>query len=229
MEKTKDILYDLHYNQKLSSIKISELYSVSDRTIRNWFKNYEILLIGNTFQKGKPRPENKIKSEKELERLRTINIGREPYNKGLGDKEFECLVCNKICIDKKYRRQHYCSKECRNKSKGIIHWNYKGNENRGEQTKRNWSEYKELIKKIHIRDNKCTICFNKGEEVHHLESWGKNEKLRFDSNNCILLCKCCHKEVHKICGQKNYSFDKFKENYLCFATNSWKRTQLLGW
>ncbi len=55
---TKEILYDLHYNQKLSSIKIAELYSITDRTVRNWFYKYGLELIGNTFNKGRSNPKN---------------------------------------------------------------------------------------------------------------------------------------------------------------------------
>jgi hypothetical protein len=226
---TKEILYDLHYNQKLSSIKIAELYSITDRTVRNWFYKYGLELIGNTFNKGRSNPKNKIKTIEQLEFLKKVNVGRVSKNKGCGNVTHKCCVCNKEFSDKPYRRKKYCSKICMNNAKGENHFRYKGLENRGIQTKRNWIEYKILKKEIHKRDNnKCRICGDIGEHMHHIKSWKEFPLLRFDESNIILLCKNCHNEIHKICGRNNYSHKKFFENYVCVATNTWKRAALSG-
>jgi 5-methylcytosine-specific restriction endonuclease McrA len=226
----KNILIDLHYNKKLSSIEIAKYYNVNSRTIRNWFYKYNIKMIGNTFQKGKPNPKNSIKTEKQLALFRVINIGREPYNKGVGHIVSVCKYCNASFSDKPYRRKSYCSKKCRGSMSGENHQNYQGKESRGIQTRRSWDVYKKLRKAVIIRDNcKCVLCEDKGTQMHHIESWSNNENIRFEASNCILVCTKCHREIHKLCGQRKYDSNKFKSLYFNNETNTWKKSALTTW
>lgn len=52
-----------------------------------------------------------------------------------------------------------------------------------------------ISKRIKIRDDfTCALCSIRGGplHVHHIESWVKNPRLRFDTMNLITLCKPCH-------------------------------------
>ena len=97
---------------------------------------------------------------------------------------------------------------------GERHWNYKGNESRGIQTKRNWSAYREFKREVHSRDsNKCVSCGSKERPLHahHLIKWSEDESLRFNPKNAITLCKKCHRDLHSFCGQVKLDLDKQKE------------------
>lgn len=217
------ILRKMHHEDRLSSIKIAKVYGVSDRTIRYWLKKQNIENIGNTFQKGSINLKNKVKAPDKIKFFSMVNLGRSPVNKFSGHKEFKCIVCNDIHYDKPYRRKKYCSKECRDKSKGVTHWRFKGKETRGNQTRRNWKEAIDFRKSVHERDNyKCRICGNKSKQTHHIFGWAENETLRYDKNNGIAVCIPCHKQIHKLCGRNNYTYLSFKNKYhLDSESNRW--------
>jgi len=44
---------------------------------------------------------------------------------------------------------------------------------------------------------------------HHLESWDINEELRRNMDNCVCICKKCHKEFHKIYGSGKNTREQF--------------------
>lgn len=55
------------------------------------------------------------------------------------------------------------------------------------------------------RDNwECQACGKSVEDVvlhcHHIEGYAQNPRLGNDVENCITLCKSCHKQVHKLPG-----------------------------
>lgn len=61
-------------------------------------------------------------------------------------------------------------------------------------------QYKKLRSDVFQRDGwACQTCGIRGNEtggyleVHHIKSWAKYPKLRFDVNNCVTLCRECHK------------------------------------
>lgn len=152
---------------------------------------------------GVPNPKNKYKrTEKQLNNLRTIGIGRVPLNKGLGSKEFNCIVCGKTVLDKPYRRKRFCSKECRDMyshiMRGETHWNYTGENNKAQ---RNWSEYRDWHKSVLCRDGyKCYVCGKIGGrlQAHHVKSFAKYPELRFDISNGVTVCRECHLiELHR--------------------------------
>jgi hypothetical protein len=45
---------------------------------------------------------------------------------------------------------------------------------------------------------KCLVCGATKELVaHHIKSWKKHPKLRYDLSNGVCLCKHCHREIHR--------------------------------
>lgn len=67
------------------------------------------------------------------------------------------------------------------------------------------SKYKEWRKSCFERDNyTCQICFKRNTflEVHHIKSFSKNPKDRFNKDNGITVCRECHRLTDNF-GYKN--------------------------
>lgn len=102
------------------------------------------------------------------------------------------------------REQEYCGRVCRVKGKSKEnHWNWKGGI--AENHRRETQEYIEWRKSVYKRDNyNCTKCGKHCRKetivAHHIKSWEKYPKLRFKVENGIVLCRSCHKIVHKNIG-----------------------------
>lgn len=214
----KNELIVAYIDKKLSTRKCAEIFGTNHTRIQEILDEYNIpKRRKKEAQKGKKFSEETrlkmslAKKGKPIsESLRKSVTGIIPKSKFSGHKNFNCFICGKECFDKPYRKHMYCSIKCRNLSKGEQHINYKGLMSRGEQTKRNWKVYKDFKKEVHIRDKcMCLCCGSKMKlEAHHLIPWSKDEKLRFDSNNAITLCKHCHRELHNYCGQKKIDLVK---------------------
>jgi len=61
-------------------------------------------------------------------------------------------------------------------------------------------KYSQWRTKVYERDNfTCVNCQNVGGylEAHHIKSWAKYPKLRYNVQNGITLCEECHKIIHK--------------------------------
>lgn len=67
------------------------------------------------------------------------------------------------------------------------------------------TEYKEWRLKVFQRDDfKCRKCENnKILHPHHIKSFAKFPKLRFDVNNGVTLCDDCHGKIHGIDYKRN--------------------------
>ena len=87
-------------------------------------------------------------------------------------------------------------------------WRWQGGITPGNQKIRDSEEYKKWRLRIFFRDDfackKCNVKKN-SIQAHHIESFAKNEKLRFEEFNGITLCKECHKKFHKKYGLNNNS------------------------
>lgn len=224
-----EILQEL-INQNLSSEEMGKKLNVSGSTIRKWLRKLNIRTnVWDRGHKSLLSEENRIKSIKaSKDRIKADNIKK--YNKEKYCEYKVCLECQQeFAVNKSYdlKVKKFCSKSCHYKAnrkiRGKDHFNYKGNMRRGEQTTRHWADYVQFKKEVHIRDeNKCCLCLSKGKlDVHHIDGWMNNKEKRFDVDNGISFCKKCHKNVHKRCGQKNYTLQAFNENYtiidgICF-------------
>jgi hypothetical protein len=75
-------------------------------------------------------------------------------------------------------------------------------------------EYKLWRKSVFERDNyTCWICEKRGTNInaHHLKSWVKYPKLRFNINNGMTLCRWCHKTYTNF--NENHKYKKI-DKYL---------------
>lgn len=93
---------------------------------------------------------------------------------------------------KKVGENEYQLKDC-DKNTVCIHTDYKSRN-------RNSPQYREWRTAVFERDTyTCQKCRSKGGrlEAHHIIAWVDDKNLRFDVNNGITLCKCCHNQIHK--------------------------------
>lgn len=138
--------------------------------------------------------------------------------------EVQCENCkkNRTMTYDNYMKKHkdgttYCV-SCFNKlfKTGVNHPSYNHNLTEEQRLdRRHYIEYYDFRRGCLIRDGyKCSICNSKEDlEVHHLESYTYNEKLRVDMKNGITLCRKCHHRFHKIYGYENFT----KENFIEFS------------
>lgn len=69
-----------------------------------------------------------------------------------------------------------------------------------------WLRLSECIKRHYV--GLCVVCWYKGlteenEFTHHIETLKDRYDLRFDEDNLIPLCDCCHKKVHRLMDKSN--------------------------
>jgi predicted HNH restriction endonuclease len=63
-----------------------------------------------------------------------------------------------------------------------------------------------------LAEYKCNNCGEGGYlESHHLESYAKNEELRYDVMNGVCLCRDCHYKFHQDYGYKNSTKSQYIE------------------
>lgn len=61
-------------------------------------------------------------------------------------------------------------------------------------------KYRNWRKKVFERDDyTCQYCLERGcyLHAHHIKSWDKYLRLRYNLNNGLTLCKSCHYDLHK--------------------------------
>jgi len=68
------------------------------------------------------------------------------------------------------------------------------------------STYRNWRKDVFKRDDfTCQMCEQVGGKLHahHIKSWIKHPKLRFDVTNGLTLCEKCHKNLHSLYSRIN--------------------------
>ncbi len=106
---------------------------------------------------------------------------------------------------KKMSKSHKGKSHPWNQGKNNPNW--KGGKQR-EKHNGDW-RYIKWRKSVFIRDDfTCQTCKKVGGylEAHHIKSWAKYPKLRYDVQNGITLCKECHKSITNL--KKKYANKK---------------------
>ena len=150
-------------------------------------------------QKGK----SKNYSKEALRKMREASLGRPAWNKGKGSITKNCLKCKEKFTSKKFAGRKFCSQKCC-KSFNVKENHYKFIEDRTllkRDDRRNDSLYKDWRIRVYKRDGyDCVIkdehCFGR-LEAHHIKSWAKYPKLRYEISNGITLCKYHHPRTRK--------------------------------
>lgn len=120
-------------------------------------------------------------------------------------------------VGSKIKRGLVKSCGCINKKKGKEHFNWK--QDLPEEIrirKRYGKKYKEWRERVYIRDNyTCQCCNKRGGNLnaHHIFSYTKYPKLRYEDKNGITLCEECHYEFHEKYGFKRFTPEDFQEFY----------------
>lgn len=99
--------------------------------------------------------------------------------------------------------------------KGELNPNWKGGTTPIRQKLYETKDWKQLVRKIYIRDNiECQKCGLEHKykmesfHLHHIKSFSLYPQLRLDPSNIVLLCRPCHNFIH---SNKNTNHDFLKE------------------
>lgn len=130
-------------------------------------------------------------------------------------KEFRVSKCH---IDRKY-----CSKKCQGKTykttrSGKNGYNYNPLLTEQDRIDRRYDiRHKEWSLNVKKKDNficqKCGDSSGHNLVSHHILAYWKYPNSRYDIDNGITLCSNCHKEFHKLYGNKKFT-DKDLYNFL---------------
>lgn len=101
---------------------------------------------------------------------------------------------------------------------GKDHWNWKGGVSSKSRLIRGSQEYIKWRNDVYARDHftcqHCHVkCSSKMIVAHHIKTFKDYPELRFVVDNGIVLCRSCHKKVHKEIGQ-NTRFKKKQINLI---------------
>lgn len=140
--------------------------------------------------------------------------------------------CGRIFIIQSTRIKNakMCVKCCRNRSGHHI-YNYNSNLTEQDRLKDRKKDYqnKKFIKDVFKRDNfQCQLCYDKtggNLKAHHLDGWNWAKDKRYDVNNGITLCECCHKKFHQIYGYGDNTIEQF----INFINNILNKMENIQW
>ena len=109
-----------------------------------------------------------------------------------------CVVCDKEFNAKEKSKRRFCSPKCMaraRKQDGSNNGNWRGGKSFEPYPITFNTKFKRLIRERD--DNKCQICGNYGNCVHHINY------VKLDTNpvNCITLCRECHSKTN---GKRDY-------------------------
>lgn len=169
----------------------------------------------------------KILTIKQLNNLRTINIGREPWNKGLKGvqiiTDYTRKIRSKLMIGNQINKGRKLTQEHKDKigdtHRGEKSYMWKGGISRGYKTGYYSKEYKQWRMDVFKRDNfTCINCSQVGGYLtaHHIKSFAHYPKLRFELTNGVTLCEKCHKLTDNYMGRNRKN--------VCKNNNSNKKT-----
>jgi len=119
---------------------------------------------------------------------------------------FDCTYCSKHSITKlshyKLKKNHFCSTKCYanyrlEKMKPYEQNSWKGGITKETQRGRGGKLYKMWQVMVYERDGySCVNCCSKEQiEAHHIKSWSKYPKLRYNVDNGKTLCIVCHNKT----------------------------------
>ena len=122
--------------------------------------------------------------------------------------EFTCKHCKETTTIKKSKAKNriFCSKKCYEASR------FTGLTLPENRAMRQAPEYRDWRKAVFIRDYyTCKKCSTKGGELraHHLSSFSRDKKNRFNIDNGVTLCKGCHNKFHKLYGILGFTPKQF--------------------
>lgn len=114
---------------------------------------------------------------------------------------------SKECVEKMIKTRTWMkwSKERRERYVNNNFWennpNWKWWIRKWVQKLRDSNKYKIWRLEVYKKDNyTCRKCWwmSKNLNAHHIESFAKNEKLRFNTDNWVTFCSKCHRKFHSI-------------------------------
>lgn len=148
-------------------------------------------------------------------------IALEETNNKAGRTAWECKCdCgNKIIANTVHLvsgRTQSCG--CISKEKvGKNHPNYNPNKTDEERLNKRYVLGKQTLdgfrNKVYKRDEyTCQVCNQIGGKLnaHHLDGWNWAVDKRFDVDNGVTLCECCHSNFHSVYGNGNNTAEQFK-------------------
>jgi len=163
----------------------------------------KIISIANKGKKLSEETKSKIRdanigkklSKETIKKVSEGKKGQIPWNKG-NKKRVYCDLCGGEIINHR-------AKMCFNCYRGENHLKWRGGIAKDRRT---GLKYKQFRSNVFERDNwTCQTCGIRGcyLEVHHINSWAKYPKLRYNLNNAVTLCQCCHKLTNNYKGKNN--------------------------
>lgn len=171
--------------------------------------------------KGNRNPHfGKKHSVENNEKMREINLGR-VLSKEIREKISKAMTGTNNPF---YGKNHSLESKKKNSDshigKFIGEKNPRWNPNLTEEDRERERHLTQLIpwrKSVFQRDcHTCQVCNIWGGEIraHHLNGWNWAKNERFDINNGITLCECCHTLFHSIYGYG----DNTKAQFLQFKS-----------
>lgn len=169
----------------LRSRDISSTTGINDRTVRYYFKKYNLDVpmwsVHKVWNKGVGMEDERVR--RSIEKCNAAVKGRPAWNKG--------LKLPPLTPEHKAKM----SKVLKGKYMGDKSSNWKGGASGEAKRIRMSAEYKEWRTSVFKRDNfTCTDCGIKGGELqgHHIKPFSTHIELRFDIDNGLTLCRGCH-------------------------------------
>ena len=164
-----------------------------------------------------------------LKKMSLSHLGKTPHNKGsklsLEDRGLISKATKKAMTkevrlkislfakSRKFTEEHRQAISLGNKgkTKGKLHYRWKGGIRRIGDVTYTSTEYKEWRTKVFKRDDFiCRGCKIKGKrlQAHHILPKCKFPERMFDIENGITLCEDCHKNTSSYGVNKKYTLDK---------------------